>query len=307
MKSAIIMAGGKGTRMNSKLAKVLHPVLGVPMVQWVIDGLKKAGSERIVTVVGFQHEEVERQLAGQCEFALQAKQLGTGHAVKQATQLKELDGITIVASGDCPNVRPETYASLYDMEENCDMMVLTAVLKDAGTYGRVIRLKDGSVEKIVEAKDANDQELAVREINSGIYAFRTKKLFEALDLLKNDNAQKEYYLTDVVAIFKEKGYTVQAKVVEDYHEVEGLNSLVEVASSGKYLQKRINAEWMKAGVQMVDPDHTYVGPYVKLESDVFLYPNVFIYGHSVVHTGSTLYPGIFLEDEEIEENSILSI
>ncbi|QRG86774.1 NTP transferase domain-containing protein [Bulleidia sp. zg-1006] len=307
MNSAIIMAGGKGTRMKSKLAKVLHPLLDVPMVQWVVDGLKEAGSERIVTVVGFQHEEVEKQLAGQCEFALQAEQLGTGHAVKQATQLKEEDGITIVASGDCPNIRAETYASLYDMPEDCDMIVLTAVLENPGLYGRVIRLKDGTVEKIVEAKDASEEELKVREINSGIYAFRTKKLFEALELLKNDNAQKEYYLTDVVEIFRKKGYQVQAKIVEDAHEVEGLNSLVEVASSTKYLQRRINTKWMKFGVQMVDPENTYIGPYVKLEADVFLYPNVSIYGHSVVHTGSILYPGVFIKDKEIMENSTLSI
>lgn len=307
MNSAIIMAGGKGTRMKSKLAKVLHPVLGVPMVQWVVDSLKQAGSEKIVTVVGFQHEEVEKALEGQCEFALQDQQLGTGHAVKQAVQLKNCDGITIVASGDCPSVTSDYYRELYEMDDACDMIVLTTVLKEAGSYGRVIRNAQGMVEKIVEAKDASEEELKVCEINSGIYAFRTKKLFEALELLKNDNAQQEYYLTDVLSIFREKGYQVQARIIEDEKEVEGLNSLVELASTNKYLQRRINTEWMKKGVQMVDPETVYIGPYVQLEADVFIHPNVSLYGKTTVHSGAILYPGVYVENQEIPENTRMSI
>lgn len=307
MKTAIIMAAGKGTRMKSKKAKVLHPILNVPMVQLVVDALQAAGAERIVTVVGFQHEEVEKVLKGQCEFALQKEQLGTGHAVKQATQLKNIDGITIVASGDCPCVQSASYKSLYEMEDDCDMAILTTILQNPAAYGRVIRDANGMVEKIVEAKDANEEEKKVQEVNSGIYAFKTKKLFEALALLKNNNAQKEFYLTDVLAIFRQKGYKIKAQIMPDKHEVEGLNSLVEVASASKYLQRRINKCWLEQGVQIIDPDNTYIGPYVVLEPDVLIYPNVFLYGHTIIHTGTVIYPGVYLEDKEIAQNSILRV
>lgn len=307
MKTAIIMAAGKGTRMKSKQAKVLHPILNVPMVQLVVDALQAAGAERIVTVVGFQHEEVEKVLKGQCEFALQKEQLGTGHAVKQATQLKNIDGITIVASGDCPCVQSASYKSLYEMEDDCDMAILTTILQNPAAYGRVIRDANGMVEKIVEAKDANEEEKKVQEVNSGIYAFKTKKLFEALALLKNNNAQKEFYLTDVLAIFRQKGYKIKAQIMHDKHEVEGLNSLVEVASVSKYLQRRINKCWLEKGVQIIDPDNTYIGPYVVLEPDVLIYPNVFLYGHTIIHTGTVIYPGVYLEDKEIAQNSILRV
>ena len=158
MKNAIIMAGGKGTRMHSELPKVLHKILEVPMLGMVINSLKKSGTERIVCVVGYKHEEVETAMAGKCEFAVQEPQLGTGHAVMQAQQLANEEGITLVASGDTPCVKPETYQKLYDLIGDADMAVLTAVPEDNGAYGRVIRSADGTVEKIVEFKDANDAE-----------------------------------------------------------------------------------------------------------------------------------------------------
>lgn len=301
MRNAIIMAGGKGTRMKSVQPKVLHKVLDEPMAGLVIHALKEAGAERIVTVVGYRHEEVEEALKGQCEFAVQEPQLGTGHAVMQARQLEHETGITVVASGDCPCVRSATYAMMYEALSDADMCVLTAVPDDNGAYGRVIRRKDGTVEKIVEYKDASEEERAVREINTGIYAFKTEALFEGLKHITNDNAQHEYYLTDLVEILQKLGKKVIAVNCDDWHEVEGVNDNVALAEAGKYLQKRINTAWMKEGVTMIDPDNTYIGPYVTFGHDVTVYPNTYLYGHTVVEDGAVVMPGTFVRDRKITE------
>jgi bifunctional UDP-N-acetylglucosamine pyrophosphorylase/glucosamine-1-phosphate N-acetyltransferase len=299
MKNAIIMAGGKGTRMKSVQPKVLHKVLDEPMAGLVIHALKEAGAERIVTVVGYRHEEVEAALKGQCEFAVQEPQLGTGHAVMQARQLEHETGITVVASGDCPCVRSETYAMMYASLKDADMCVLTAVPDDNGAYGRVIRKADGTVEKIVEYKDASDAERAVREINTGIYAFRTEALFEGLKHLNNDNAQHEYYLTDLVEILQKLNRKVIAVKCEDWQEVEGVNDNAALAEASQYLSQRINEAWMKNGVTMIDPRFTYIGPYVTIGHDVTIYPNTYLYGHTAVEDGAVVMPGTFVRNGRI--------
>ncbi len=236
MKNAVIMAAGKGTRMKSELPKVLHEVLGKTMIQRDVDNLKAAGAERIIVITGYRHELVEEAMKGQCEFAVQEPQLGTGHAVMQARQLENETGITLVANGDCPCVQPSTYASLYEACTDADMVVLTAVPEDAAAYGRVIRNSDGTVEKIVEFKDCSDDEKAVNEVNTGIYAFDNKALFEGLKLLKNNNAQNEYYITDLVEILKNLGRTVKAVKAPDWREVQGINDHNELARAETYLQ-----------------------------------------------------------------------
>jgi UDP-N-acetylglucosamine diphosphorylase/glucosamine-1-phosphate N-acetyltransferase len=304
MKNAIIMAGGKGTRMKSELPKVLHKVLEEPMAQLVIESLKKAGCERIVTIVGYHHEEVEKALAGQCEFAVQEPQLGTGHAVMQAKALANETGITLVASGDCPCVRSETYAKMYEEIGDADMAVLTAVPDDNGSYGRVIRRADGTVEKIVEFKDATEEERKVREVNTGIYAFKNESLFEGLKHLSNDNAQHEYYLTDLVEILQKLGKKVIAVNCDDWREVEGVNDCLALSEASAYLQKRINTEWMKKGVTMIDPKSTFIGMNVKIGHDVTIHPNVCLYGNTEVQNGAELMPGFIAFDSVIHENEI---
>lgn len=299
MKNAIIMAGGKGTRMKSELPKVLHKILNEPMAKLVIDSLKEAGCERIVTIVGYQHELVEKALEGQCEFAVQEPQLGTGHAVMQARQLENESGITIVASGDCPCVRSETYKKLYDQLGDADMAVLTTVPDDNGAYGRIIRREDGTVEKIVEFKDANEEEKKVREINTGIYAFKNESLFEGLKLIKNDNAQHEYYLTDLVEILQSLDKKVVAIESDDWHEVEGINDCVAQAEASEYLRDRINLHWMKEGVTLVDPKNTYIGPKVKFGHDVIVHPNTYLYGTTTVKDNTEVLPGTYAVDKEL--------
>ena len=303
MKYAIIMAAGKGTRMNSDVPKVMHKVCQKPMVEHLIDNLKKAQAEEIVTVVGFNHEMVETAMAGKCEFALQEPQLGTGHAVMQARQLEGKEGITLVANGDCPCLKPATFEKLYEsLSDGSKMAVLTTMPEDAAAYGRVVRDEQGFIRKIVEFKDCSEEEKAIREINTGIYCFDNKVLFESLSEIKNNNKQNEYYITDLVEILLNKGHKVKAVIAEDTKEVAGINDNVELARANKYLQAQINYGWMKKGVTIVDPDDTYIGPDVQIGRDVTIYPNVYIEGHSVVGDFTTLMPQTFLVNTKVGNN-----
>ena len=232
-------------------------------------------------------------MAGQCEFALQEPQLGTGHAVMQAKQLEHETGLTLVASGDCPCVRSETYAKMYEEIGDADMAVLTAVPDDNGAYGRVIRRDDNTVEKIVEFKDASEAEKKVREINTGIYVFKNEALFAGLKLLKNDNAQHEYYLTDLVEILQEMGKNVVAIKCDDWREAEGVNDNKALAEAEAYLKERINLHWMQEGVTIYDPKNTYIGPYVTFGHDDIVHPNTYLYGHTVVEDYAEIMPGYY--------------
>lgn len=296
MKNAIIMAGGKGTRMKSELPKVLHEILNEPMVGLEINTLRKAGVERIVTIVGYRHELVEEKLKGQCEFALQEPQLGTGHAVMQAHQLENEKGTTIVANGDCPLVTVETYEKMLSELGDADMAILTATVEDAKAYGRVIRREDGTVEKIVEFKDANEEEKKVREINTGIYVFNNESLFAGLKLLKNDNAQHEYYLPDLVKILQDLGKKVIAITCDNVSEIQGVDDNVALAQASQYLQQKINTEHMKNGVTIVDPRNTYIGPEVTFGHDVIVYPNTYLFGKTTVEDNVVVKPGTFERD-----------
>lgn len=295
MKSAIIMAAGKGTRMHSQLPKVMHKVCQKPMLGHILDQLKKAQLDRIVTVVGYGHEQVQAAMEGQTEFVLQSPQLGTGHAVMQtAPLLSREEGKTLVVNGDCPCVQSETYQAMMDALEDCGMVVLTAVLQDPRQYGRVVRNPQGMIEKIVEYKDATEEERKIQEINTGIYCFDNQALFRYLKELQNDNAQQEYYITDLVEIFNRSGLGVRAKVIEDSQEAAGINDKKELAQANRWMQKKINERWMEAGVTLINPDSTYIGPDVVLGQDVTLYPNVYLEGNTVIGEGTTILPQSFL-------------
>ena len=238
MKRAIVLAAGKGTRRKSDLPKVLHEVNGKTMVKTILDSLKEAGVEEILTVVGYRHDLVEEEVNGLSLTAVQEPQLGTGHAVMMAKDFEDKEGITIVANGDCPCIRSATYASLFEACSDADMVVLTAKPEDALSYGRVIRDEEGNVEKIVEYKDASEEERLVNEVNTGIYAFNNKSLFEGLKELNNDNAQNEYYITDLVEILKNHNKVVKAILVEDDQEVQGVNTVEELKNAEEYLLNR---------------------------------------------------------------------
>ncbi|MGO1678302.1 MAG: sugar phosphate nucleotidyltransferase, partial [Ruoffia tabacinasalis] len=205
---AVVLAAGKGTRMKSELYKVLHTINGISMVEHVLRAVQQSNVERIVTIVGHGAETVRDVLADRSEFALQEEQLGTGHAVLQAKDLlKDEEGSTLVICGDTPLFSAETLNQLFEFHEesNAKGTILTAIAEDPTGYGRVVRQSDKEVSRIVEQKDANEEEQAITEINTGTYVFNNKALFEALDKVGNENAQGEYYLPDVISIMKEAG------------------------------------------------------------------------------------------------------
>ena len=302
MRSAIILAAGKGTRMKSALNKVMHPVSNKPMIGHIVCSLRKAGVDNIVVVVGHGAESVREYLGDSVRYAVQEPQLGTGHAVMQAQCLADLDGDTLILNGDGPCIQSETIDRVFAANADSEMTVLTAVLPDGERYGRIIRNAEGYVERIVEAKDCTPQELAVIEINTGIFCFKKRLLFAHLKEIRNDNAQQEYYITDLVEIFNRHGLGVKAKIVEDSFEASGVNDKKELAQATRWMQKRINEHWMEEGVTLINPDSTYIGPDVVLGKDVTLYPNVYLEGNTVINDGTTILPQSFLVNAVIGKN-----
>ncbi len=305
MKSAIIMAAGKGTRMNSTKPKVLHEICSKPMIEHILDGLVKIGVEEVVTVVGYGHQMIKDVVGDKSKYALQEPQLGTGHAVAQAQQLNNVGGLTLVANGDCPRIQPSTYEKMYAACENVEMVVLSAVLEDPKSYGRIVRDEAGYIAKIVEFKDCSEEEKQIKEINTGIYCFKNELLFKHLADLGNNNAQNEYYITDLVAIFNQNGYKVKAEVIQDVKEAEGVNDRVELAQANEWMRNKINHQWMIEGVTLIDPNSVYIGPDVILGKDVTIYPNCTLTKNTIVEEGTVLLPNCWLENAKLGKNCVI--
>jgi bifunctional UDP-N-acetylglucosamine pyrophosphorylase / glucosamine-1-phosphate N-acetyltransferase len=301
-KYAIVLAAGKGTRMRSKLYKVLHPVCGKPMVQHVVDHVRSVGVQNIVTVVGHGAELVKTQLGDNSEYALQAEQLGTAHAVIQAAPLlKDKEGTTVVICGDTPLITPVTIQALFDEHERLQAKatILTAHLEDSTGYGRIIRGDNGSVQKIVEHKDATPEELVVQEINTGTYCFDNKALFEALNEVNNDNAQGEYYLPDVIEILKRKNEIVAAYKTPNFDETLGVNDRYALSQAETLMRKYINKKHMLNGVTIIDPANTYISADAVIGADTILYPGTLIYGNSTIGTDCIVGPNTEIIDSVI--------
>lgn len=290
---SIILAAGKGTRMKSALPKVLHKVAGKSMVQHVIDAAKEAGARRNVIVVGFGQELVKEAVGEQAEIVVQAEQLGTGHAVLQAKELLENEhGTVMVLCGDTPLLTGALLKKLCAEHEQrgAKATVLTAIMPDATGYGRIIRDNSGAVAKIVEHKDATEEERKVREVNSGIYCFDKDALFSALAEVGCDNAQGEYYLPDVLEIIGSRGEKIWAVAADDYGETLGINSRVQLSEAEKLLRKRKNIELMESGVTLIDPDSTFVDAQVTVGRDTIIYPFTFLEGKTSVGENCVLGP-----------------
>ncbi|KTR62127.1 glucosamine-1-phosphate N-acetyltransferase [Exiguobacterium indicum] len=305
---AVILAAGKGTRMKSKLYKVLHPVAGKPMVQHVVDQLATLGVKRQVVIVGHGAESVKEVLGTSVEYALQSEQLGTGHAVQMAEPvLGNEQGATLVVCGDTPLLTSETLASLlqHHTDTNAKVTVLTALADDPTGYGRIVRGEDGNVSKIVEHKDANAEELALREINTGTYVFDNEMLFATLKQVKNDNAQGEYYLPDVIEIAKAAGETIAAYAAPTFEETIGVNDRVALAQAETSMRKRTNEYWMRQGVSFVDPSSTYIGPDVTIGSDTVLYPGTQLLGHTVIGSECTIGPNSDIRNSEVADGAVV--
>lgn len=290
--AAVILAAGEGTRMKSKIPKVLHPILGKPMAQFAIDAVKTAVDQKPIMVVGHKAQEVRTTLGSQVRYVIQNEQLGTGHAVQQAqSAVDESSQLVLITNADMPLVRSETLAELIEAQRghHGPMTMLTVEVDDPRGFGRVIRGDDGSVQAIVEEADATPQELVVKELNAAMYCIRKDWLWAHLPEI-DLSAKGEYYLTDLVEMAATEGETVQAVRVSDPDELIGINNRVHLAEAARALRVRINRKWMLSGVTITDPERTYIEPGVKVGQDTVILPNTHLKGDSVIGADSTIGP-----------------
>lgn len=303
--TTIILAAGKGTRMKSKLPKVLHRVGGKSMLQHVIDAAAEAGAKRHIVVTGFGGERVREAVGDQAEIVKQTEQLGTGHAVLQTKDLlKDETGTVMVLCGDTPLLTGSLLKKLFEEHEKsgAKATVLTAIMPDATGYGRIIRAEDGSVAKIVEHKDATEAERQVREVNSGIYCFDCQAMFAALAQVTNDNAQGEYYLPDVLEILKKAGEKIWAVAADDYEETLGINSRLQLSGAEQILRRRKNEELMAEGVSIMDPASTFIDADVKIGRDTVIYPFTWIEGSTVIGEDCEIGPSVRFQNMTVGNN-----
>ena len=299
----VILAAGKGTRMKSRLPKVLHEAGGLPLIEHVLRTADAIAPSTTIIVVGHEAAAVQERLSKRLglRFAHQEPQLGTGHALLQAEpHLEGRSGTVLLLSGDVPLLRAGTLRGLVEHHRraNAAATVVTAVMKDPTGYGRIVRTS-GSIAAIVEHKDASPPEREIREINSGIYAFDLAPLFGALRKIGSQNAQGEYYLPDLVKIFRAMGLGVETFVTDDPTEIAGVNSRRELAEVAAVIRNARNDELMSAGVTIVDPATTWIGPDVAVGSDTVIHPNVQLEGRTRIGTECVIHSGVRIVDSEI--------
>jgi len=296
----LIMAAGKGTRMKSNKSKLVQQIYGKELVKRVVELAEKIDSQEIVTVVGYLREQVQVVLGDRVKYAIQEETLGTGHAVMQAeSYLKGKKGKVVILYGDVPLIRPETLKSLINksISENEYATVLTAIYENPKGYGRIIRDKNGNIKAIVEEKDATLEQKAVKEINSGIYCFDIKELLLALKEVKPNNAQGEYYLTDVIKIMNDKGLKTGTMVVEDNTEILGVNDRIQLASLTKILKNRINEMHMKNGVTIEDVDTVCIYDDVVIGKDTVIHPNTIIRSDVEIGENCEIGPNAYIREK----------
>ena len=296
----VILAAGLGTRMKSATIKILHKAAGRPIIDYVLDLASELCPKPPIMVVGYQREAVQKSVGSRARFAVQEQQLGTGHAVLQAAPEIEAGGVAgkriLILSGDVPLTRQETLQRLLDEHDKSRnaLTLLTMRLDDPAMYGRILRDPSGVVLRIVEAKDASEDEKRIHEVNAGIYVFDGGLLFDHLRNLSNQNAQGEYYLTDLLAVLREGGHRVGALVVDDPVEVLGVNSRAELAQVEGEIQRRVVDKLMRDGVTFRNPSTVVIDSTVSIGADTVIYPFVTLEGSTQIGEGCVIEPGVHL-------------
>lgn len=308
---SLILAAGKGTRMNSNLPKVIHKVNGIPMVKKILSELKKINIEENILILGHKKELILEKL-DDIKYVVQREQLGTGHAIMQAKEmLRDYDGDIMILCGDTPLLKSETLKKMYEYHKKQEAVttLLTSLYENPFGYGRIIK-ENEKVIGIVEEKEATEEIKKIKEVNAGVYCCDSKELFKALEKITNNNEKGEYYLTDIIKIQVSENKKVSSFILEDNEEILGVNSKIDLAKASKVLRIRKNEELMKDGVILIDPENTYIEDMVKVGKDTILYPNVFLQGKTEIGKdceiiGNTRIINSKLRDNVIIESSVI--
>jgi len=311
MLKSVILAAGKGTRMKSETPKVLHTIFDKTLVGYVIEAVNGTGlADENFVIVGHQAERVEEYIKGSYSNArtvLQSPQLGTGHAVSMVVPyLTDFDGEVIILCGDTPLITSDTLKEFveYHKANKSDLTVMSAIFDNPTNYGRIIRNKDGKVDGIVEEKDATPEQKAVTEINAGIYCLNWKKVKPAFSELKTNNAQGEYYLTDIIKWGNINGLNVNAYTLKNNEEIYGINSKANLAEAAKFLNRRIINKHLTNGVTIIDPDTTWISPETEIEPDTVIYPSTYIEGKNTIGKNCKIGPFAHLRGRVILDDNV---
>ncbi len=305
MQYAVVLAAGQGKRMQSSRNKVMHELLGKPVIAHVVDKLSALDLEEIVLVTGYGREEIEDYFKDDVLYAYQDEQIGTGDAVSKVKQLQGKEGSTLLAYGDCALISKETFQKVFEAHAGNDLTILTSKTSADSKKNRVIRDNQGFVSEIVEYEDIKEDIDLYQEADLGLYCFDNKLLFEYLPEIHDSNSREKIHIADLVKVMKEKGHQIQALRVENEEEFMGINDRFDLGYAHKYLQKRINDHHLANGVSILEPDSVYIGPDVKIERDVKIYANVHIYGQSSIGEGSNIMSGSWLENVAVGEHTCI--
>ena len=305
--SAVILAAGQGTRMKSRLPKVLHSLLGKPMACYPLEAARQVTHSTPVMVIGHGADQVRQVLGDRAEYVLQQPQLGTGHAVMQAEPLlANKTDLVLVIYADMPLLTAQTLGNLVDKAQSNTgpVSILTVTTNETRGFGRILRDARGQVSGIVEEAQATAEQLDIHELNPGVYCFRTDWLWEALKRIQI-SPKGEYYLTDLVSMAVADRHTIQSMSVEDPNEVIGINTRLHLAQAEALLRQRINQSWMLAGVTMIDPTTTYIEPGVRLGQDTILWPGTYLQGNTQIGEGCVIGPNTIIMDSKVGDGCTL--
>ena len=301
---AIITAAGTGKRMNSKKPKVLHEVGGIPMISRVINNVRNAGISEIYVIIGESSEAVKEILPEGVKAIEQQEQLGTAHAVKQAAELKDLEGETLVICGDTPLIRTKTIENLQEEHRNTGFKatILSAQTDTPEDFGRVLRKENGTVKAILEDAELSEEERGIKEVSAGAMIFNNKALFNTLEKVDNDNEKNEYYLTDVIGLLSSKGQRVGAYVTRDANEIIGVDDRKLLAFASRILRERVNDALLEKGVTIIDPLNTYIDESVKIGMDTIIYPNTVIKGQTIIGENTIISANCEISNSIIDDD-----